>query len=75
MKRQVVAVLDRTLGDGTGLNGALADGEQREPLDGYKPFKNRGPGGPPAWAWRGEDGALVWEHGAPPVPCGRWFAA
>jgi len=73
MRRRVVAVLEQTLGDGTGAAGALVDGETREPLDGHKAFRNRGPGGPPAWAWRGEDGSFGWADGTPPVPCGQWF--
>ena len=34
-----------------------------------------GPGGGPAYFWRGEDGTCGWVDAAPPGPCGAWEEA
>ena len=73
MQRRVVAVLDRTLGDGAGLRNDLLPTEERGALIPGRSFGNRGPGGPPAWMWRAENGDAAWEVGTPPVRCGEWY--
>lgn len=64
MRRHVLVVLDRTLGDGDGPRNV---GE----LGGA--FGNRGPGGPPAFFWRADDDTWAWEDGTPPVKCGEYY--
>jgi len=63
-RRRVLCTLDRTLGDGVG---------PRSPMIAGVPFGNRGPGGPPAYFWRGDDGSGAWVDGASPVPCGEYL--
>lgn len=66
MRRRVVVVCTRTMGDGSGPSGGLA------PVGHVSP---RGEGVVTAWMWRDEAGATGWAGGAPPVRLGRWYEA
>ena len=66
LRRRVIIVTRRTMGDGSGPSGGLAPAGYVSP---------RGEGVVTSYAWKDEAGVVGWCGGAPPVKIGRWYDA